>query len=150
MTLRTLLFALAATALAACTSVDVRRVDPQEAPLAAVCIERNPKVIVDDFLAVLEQAFQRHRIQVRVVSTPAPEDCEYTVTYTALQSWDVVTFLREAEVRVWKRGGVVGSATYHHAGGYALTKYASTETKMRPVLDELLAGFPTGSAEASR
>ena len=34
---------------------------------------------------------------------------------------------------------IIGTASYHHHGGFALTKYASVQTKMTPVIDELLA-----------
>jgi len=35
----------------------------------------------------------------------------------------------------------IASATYEHSGGLALNKWASTKSKVDPVLDELLSGF---------
>jgi hypothetical protein len=132
-------------ALAACTTKGVRPVDPTAHRLSVVCIEENPKVIVDGFITVLEEGFARHSIRTRIVQSPSPPDCEYTLWYTARQSWDFVSFLRSAELRLRRGDETIGTATYRHRGGLAPSKWASPRSKMAPVLDELLAGFTVSS-----
>jgi hypothetical protein len=106
-------------------------------------IEENPKVIVHDFLPVVRDGFDRHGIVTRVVTKPAPKECEYVLTYTALMNWDVGTYLHHAELRLERNGRIVGSAEYHLTGkgGLSLTKWQSTKTKMDPVIDELLVNI---------
>ena len=77
--------------VAGCTSVNVRPVS-SELNITNVCIEENPKVIVGDFLSVLRDGFDRHGIATKVVNRPAPNECEYVLTYTALNNWDLGTY----------------------------------------------------------
>ena len=125
--------------LTACTSITVKRPDPSLS-IKHVCIQENPKVWVSDFLAVLREGFDRHGISTNVYSGTKPENCEYVLTYTALQSWDVVTYLSHAELWLERNGQQVASAEYHLVGkgGLSLMKWQGTKTKMDPVIDDLL------------
>jgi len=116
-----------------------------ELPPSSVCIEKNSEVRVTDFLAVLIAGFRRHGIETRVVGPPADEDCAYVVTYSARRSWDLVSYMNYAEVRVSRNGEMLASATYSHAGGYAFNKYRGTRAKINPVIDELLEEYPSAS-----
>jgi hypothetical protein len=131
---------LAFIAISGCTSTVVR---PPSANIKMdfVCIQENAKVRVSDFLPVLRDGLDRHGIGSKVYSGEVPADCEYTVTYTARQSWDFTTYLSHAEIRIEKAGKQVAYAEYHlnGKGGLALTKWASVKSKMDPVLDEMLA-----------
>jgi hypothetical protein len=136
-----LIVTLAASTLQACTSVNVKKVDASVHAMNLVCIEENPKVIVSDMLNVLEDGFQRHNIRTLIYRDKAPEHCEYTLWYTATRGWDLAPFLNNSELRLRRNGETIASATYKHSGGLALNKWASTSTKMTPVIDELLSGF---------
>jgi uncharacterized protein YcfL len=136
-----LLLLLASSLLQACTSVNVRKVDASAHAMELVCIEQNPKVAVSDMLTVLEDGFQRHNIRTVVYHDKAPERCEYTLWYTATRGWDLAPFVKHAELRLRLKDETIASATYNHSGGLALNKWASTSTKLTPVIDELLAGF---------
>lgn len=127
--------------LGGCTTVNVRKVDATRHMLKLVCIEENPKVAVNDFMSVLENGFQRHGINTIVYQVKAPDRCEYTVWYTAFRKWDLAPFLSLAELRLRHGDEVIASAMYKHSGGLALNKWASTETKLNPVIDELLSDF---------
>lgn len=131
--------AAAALILSACTSVTVMPVQRSE-NLQHICIVNNPKVTVADFVPALEEGFQRHGISTSLVGEASHTDCDTTLAYTALRSWDVVTYLSHAELQLWRNGAVIGSAQYHlkGKGGLALTKWASTRDKMNPVIDELM------------
>lgn len=137
------LICLSAVMLSACTSVDVSQVD-QSYNMDHVCIQNNPEVIVSDFVPVLREEFHNHFITTEVYSGTKPENCEFTLTYTALRSWDVTPYLSHAELRLYKAQNQIGYAEYHHNGGnmsLALNKWDSVKTKMTPVIDELLQQY---------
>lgn len=125
-----------------CTSIKITPID-SSLGVTHVCIERNTAVQVPGFVQIVQGGFRRHGITTQVLSPPLPSDCEYTLTYTALRSWDMTTFLSHAELRLNSEDGQIAYAEYHlnGKGGYALTKYASTRSKMDPVLDRLLDGY---------
>ena len=61
------------TLVSACTSVRVDRVPPDVLrDMRRVCIERNPRVIVTDFLSVVQDGFRRHGIETAVYDPPLP------------------------------------------------------------------------------
>lgn len=123
----------------ACTSIRVHPIQPG-LKITEVCIEENPRVIVEDFLTVVREGFDRHGIVTKVVTRPAPSECEFVLTYTAFKTWDFATYLHHAELRLESHGRLVGSAEYHLAGkgGLSLMKWQSTRTKIDPVVDQLL------------
>jgi hypothetical protein len=128
--------------IAGCTSINVHPVN-SGLSLNKVCIEENPKVIVGDFLSVVRNGFDRHGVNTRVVSRPAPDDCEFLLTYTALKAWDLGTYMHHAELRLEQNGQHIGSAEYHliGEGGLSIMKWQSTKTKMDPIIDQLLANI---------
>jgi hypothetical protein len=136
-----LLFAAGVGLASACTVVHVSPLDPRDRPTKPVCIERNAKVVVEGFLPAVEEGFRRHGIQTVVYDPPVPSKCQYVLTYTARQSWDIVRFMRYAELRLRDGEKTIGTATYRHRGGFGLNKWASTESKMQRLIDQLLAGF---------
>ena len=129
--------------LTGCTSVDVKTLDPAKYPVKLVCIKKNPEVQIREFLGVVEDGFQRHGIETEVFDSDPPLRCEYVLTYVAIRGWDLATFMKHAELRLKQGNKLIGTAIYHHHGGFALTKFSSVETKMTPVIDELLTGFPS-------
>lgn len=133
--------ALFALVMTGCTSVKVNKVS-EEHEIVKICIEENNKVTYSEFLEVVRDRLTYHSIDNLVYRDPEniPEGCEYTFWYTALRSWDLVTYLSHAELKVYKNKELIGDAEYHlnGGGGLAMTKFASTENKMNPVIDELL------------
>jgi hypothetical protein len=125
--------------LTACTSVTVRPLDPA-LTIRHVCIQDNPKVLVSDFVPVLRDGFDRHRITTEVYSGTKPGNCEYVLTYTALRSWDFAPYLSHAELRLEKDRRQIAYAEYHliGKGGFSLMKWQGTKAKIDPVIDELL------------
>lgn len=135
----TLLFSLGA-----CTVVSVQPVE-NFTEIRTVCIINNPKVVVGDFVSVIERRFLYHGISTKLVRDRS--GCEYTLDYTAERSWDLKPFLDYALLTLRKKGASIGSAEYRNRGGLTLTKYAGTEAKMNPVIDELLIGAPERSQQ---
>lgn len=128
-------------ALTSCTSVDVRPAQTLQRG-TEVCIVNNPKVIVSDFVDVVRDGFDRHGLPTKVVSESESNSCKITLTYTALRSWDMAPYLSHAELRLWENGSQIGFAQYHlnGKGGYSLTKWKGTKSKIDPVVDQLLSG----------
>ena len=131
-----------ACALAACTSIQVRELDPS-LRVERVCIEGNQKVLVTDFVDVVREGFMRHGIATEFYLGERPSHCEYKLTYTALRSWDLAPYLSHAELWLYRNDDLVAQAEYHlkGKGGYSMTKWQGTRTKMTPVIDQLLAQY---------
>ena len=70
-----------------CTSINVKSLDPS-LKISHVCIQENPKVLVTDFVQVVADGFERNGISTEIITNNTPGECEYTLTYTALRSWD--------------------------------------------------------------
>ena len=125
--------------LSGCTAIEV---DPLSSELQpeTICIEKNEKVIVAEFLPVVRSRIEHHGIQTKVYDAPDPADCAYIMTYVAHQTWDMATYLHSAELRLEHRGIKVATAKYHlrNRGGLSLAKWGGVKGKMEPVVDELL------------
>ncbi|MEO6994097.1 MAG: Sbal_3080 family lipoprotein [Lacunisphaera sp.] len=151
-TMRKILCLLLVVIMSGCTSITVRQPDAS-LHMTRVKIRTNPKVIVQGFVDVMRDGFDRHGI----ASEMFPEDTkfgpeDFVVTYTALRSWDIMPYLSHAEIRIERDGRQVAFAEYHliGKGGYSMMKWEGVKTKMDPVMDQLLAGvnsaLKTGSA----
>lgn len=145
---------LLSASMSACTSVEVQPV-ATGTRVPYVCIEKNTKVSLDDFIVVVRDGFFRHGIETELVGSPAPKRCTAVLTYNAQANWDFVAYLIHAELKLAKDDRIIGSAQYHLAGtgGLAPAKWASTKSKMDPVIDRLLANVEAqpafyGSPEA--
>jgi len=130
----------AAMLLGGCTAMQVT---PLQSASNQMCIEENLKVKVSDFVPVLQQGFARHGIATQLHSRIPREQCPYVVTYTARRSWDVVPYLSSAEITVLgPRRQTLAKANYHlrGKGGLSLMKWQGTQSKIDPLIDELLHG----------
>ena len=124
-----------------CTSVTV---EPLKPGVKEVAIRENPKVSMDGFLPYVRRSFEARGIATRIIKESDTAGDAYVVSYTALRSWDLTTYLSSAEFWVHHRSDLVGHAEYHlrGKGGLALTKFQHVETKLDPVFEELLANYP--------
>ncbi len=141
MKIRLTLLTLSCALYGSCTSVDVKRVQYSNNPIKLVYIQQNPDVAVDELLSVIENGFQRRGIQTKIIINEKVPESAYVLTYTASRGWDFTPYLKHAELRLKEGNRLVGYAVYHHRGGFGLNKWASTESKMTPVVNELLAGL---------
>lgn len=121
-----------------CTSVKVQPV-PQVNEIDHICIQNNPKVIIEDFVRVIEDRLQYHGITTQLMDTLSPQ-CVYRLTYTARRSWDFATYLSHAELRLYKDNRILAYGEYHlrGKGGLSLTKWSGVKSKMDPVVDQML------------
>lgn len=128
--------------LGGCTSIEV---EPLTVRPANICIEQNPKVLVTDFVSVVQRGLLDRGISSEVYAQ-VPASCNYRLTYVAYRTWDIVPYLSSADLEIWdseKRR--LGAAHYYlrGKGGLSMMKFQGTETKMAPVLDQLLKDMPT-------
>lgn len=45
--------------------------------------------------------------------TPTPSFCDFSLTYTARQSWDLGTYLSTSDIEILNKNEVIASANYH-------------------------------------
>jgi len=146
------LLAITLVALTGCTAVSV---EPLAEKPQHMCIKRNPKVIIEDFVPVLQAGLRRHGIESTLYDS-VPLSCSQIMEYTARRSWDMAPYLSTAEIVILgPRRQTLAKANYHlrGKGGLSLMKWQGTKSKIDPVIDELLANVQltaTVAAEAQR
>ena len=128
--------------ISGCTTINVKKIDRASTPITRLCIEENPKNEVADLLSFLETSFQSHGIKTEVYrQNSVPASCDYSLWYNAREGWDLGYYLNFAEIRIRRGAETVTTATYKHGGGFGFNKWQSTETKLTPLVEELLADF---------
>ena len=113
----------------------------QKDKIDKICVEHNPKVIVNNFEEIITNRLEDHGISHQIYNkNEKPPQCDYTMKYVAFQKWDLSMILTEAELRLYKGDIKIGGAEYKlNAGGLLNpTKYKSTESKINPLIDQLL------------
>ena len=129
-----------------CTNIQVQAIDTQNLnKISTLCIIRNPAVQVEDFVPVLEKRLRFHGIHTQLRNASEITDCPTQLHYSARRSWDAVTYLSWAELKLYQNGSPIGQAEYKlkNKGGLSLTKWQSVETKINPVIDELFKNRTT-------
>lgn len=132
-------YSLIVFTISACTSVQVAPINKAKVnDIQQICIVENPKVVVDDFVPVIQKRLQYHGITSRLVENE--QGCEYTLHYSAKRSWDFKAYLSWAELNLYHDKKIIAQAEYKlvGGGGLSLMKWQSVEIKMNPVVDELL------------
>jgi len=137
-------FAIILMLLGGCTQITV---EPLSVSLnvSHICIKENPKVIVPDFLSVVQKEINECGITTKVYKEVTANDgCSAILTYTARRSWDMGTYLSHAELIIEdEKRKQLSKAVYHliGKGGFSLMKWQGVETKMKPVMDEMLKEY---------
>jgi len=125
-----------------CTSIQVNNNDGfQPQSVKQICIINNPKVTIDGFNQSIVRSFARYNINARVYpENSKPALCETIMNYTALRTWDVVTYMSYAKFTLLKDGRIASEAEFRlrGKGGLALNKWRSTDTKIDELVDQLV------------
>ncbi|WP_010116180.1 Sbal_3080 family lipoprotein [Acinetobacter sp. P8-3-8] len=138
------LFAVAMLVLTlnACTSIQVNNNDGfQPQSVKQICVIHNSKVTIGGFEPSIIRSFARYNINARIYpENSRPVMCETTMNYTALRSWDFVTYLTYAKFTLSQQGRIVSEAEFKlkGKGGLALNKWRSTDTKIDELVDQLV------------
>lgn len=125
-----------------CTTITVNHADQAAVQsIKHICIESNPKVIVPSFESILQSSFVRHGITSQIYEQGRkPESCSYTLKYSATRSWDFVTYMTDADLNLQSSDKTISVAKFHlkGKGGFDLSKWRSTESKINDLVDQLL------------
>ena len=133
--------------LTGCTSkvVDVEPLNTKLHHIDEICIEKNDKVIVEDFLPFVRDEFKKHEINSKVYDKQVPKSCLYSLEYSANHHWDIVMYFKAALLKIRHENTVIASARYETENGLDFGKCDSMEEKFTPILDELLKGHTAPS-----
>lgn len=103
-----------------------------------ICIVKNPRVKFTQALDSITMALAERRIKYHVAASEDEcKDCQYILHYEARRSWDFATYLRSANLRLFKNGLLVAKADYK-AGPATLTKFGNTTERIDGMVGELL------------
>lgn len=125
-----------------CTSIKINNqngFNPNS--LQQVCVIDNPQVTVPGFNESIIQAFSKHNVQAKLYPfNSKPQLCQTVMRYTALRSWDVVTYLSYAKFTLERDGRILSEAEFRlkGKGGMALNKWRSTDKKVQELVDQLM------------
>jgi len=130
-------------AFCGCTNVSVRPLLVEDR-IQKVVIQENSTAEDSKFLAILVAGFKRHGIATEVVSDATNVKDAYVVTYVAYSTWDFGRYLSDAAIIITKDGRKVAQALYHlkGGGGFAPAKWDNAQSKIDPLIDELLKDYP--------
>lgn len=119
------------------------------AGLSALCIEYNPTVPLPDLVNALQVELRQHDVATRVLEAHAPpETCTHWLRYQAGVAWDTRPTDRRLEMYLERldlvvqdsRGRVLSHSSLDPVDGWFTGKWASTRTKVAPVVKSLLDG----------
>jgi hypothetical protein len=118
--------------------------------LDAVCVEYNPLTPDPDIAPALQAELRSHEIDSRIYEQGgAPTSCRFRVTYTADIEWDTPPFasgykayIRDATLTLRDENGtVLSSSAYSLDGPFKMGKWATSRSKLAPVVTALVTGF---------
>ncbi len=118
--------------------------------LDVVCVEYNPLTPDPDIAPALQAELRNHEIDSRIYEEGgAPTSCRYRITYTADIDWGTPPFgsgyksyLRDATLTLRDENGtVLSSSAYALDGAFQMGKWATSRSKLAPVVTALVTGF---------
>ena len=116
----------------------------------AVCVEYNPQTPDPDIAPALQAELRNHEIDSRIYEAGgAPSSCRYRITYTADVDWGTPPlgsgykpYLRDATLTLRDDAGtVLASSAYSLDGVFQMGKWATSRSKLAPVVTALVTGF---------
>lgn len=147
---------LKATATATSTAISFgpskasNTVRHDHAPFQSVCIELNRQAPVQDVLPALQAELRTLQIDSRIYDTGiTPESCAIWLRYATTMDWGIPPF--QAEHRPYltaasltlqtAEGRILSSSQYELDTVFGVGKWASTRSKISPVVVALITGF---------
>ena len=118
--------------------------------LDSVCVEYNPLTPDPDIAPALQAELRNHEIDSRIYEEGGtPANCRFRVTYTADIEWGTPPFgdgykpyMRDATLTLRDENGtVLSSSAYSLDGTFQMGKWATSRSKLAPVVTALVTGF---------
>ena len=118
--------------------------------LDTVCVEYNPLTPDPDIAPALQAELRSHEIDSRIYEQGGtPMSCKFRVTYTADIEWGTPPFgdgykayIRDATLTLRdESGAVLSSSAYSLDGTFQMGKWATSRSKLAPVVTALVTGF---------
>ena len=118
--------------------------------LDVVCVEYNPLTPDPDIAPALQAELRNHEIDSRIYEEGGtPSSCKFRVTYTADIEWGTPPFasgyksyIRDATLTLRDENGtVLSSSAYSLDGTFQMGKWATSRSKLAPVVTALVTGF---------
>ena len=113
-------------------------------PVAALATNTEICIIANDlvrpsFLDAYRYALKPKGFSTRALDEGSPLDaCEVTSTYTANWTWDLATYMRYAELKIYRNAAPAGEAVYDaSAAGMRTDKFINAENKVQELVDQL-------------
>jgi hypothetical protein len=118
--------------------------------LDTVCVEYNPMTPDPDIAPALQAELRNHEIDSRIYEMGgAPASCHFRLSYTADIEWGTPPFaagyksyIRDATLTLRDENGLVlSSSAYSLDGVFQMGKWATSRSKLAPVVTALVTGF---------
>lgn len=124
-----------ALGLSACTiKQNIRGV--QDNKITHLCIKQDPNTHMEEYEPMLRRLIEAKNITTSTYLNERPDNCRYHLSYFAKWSWDGAMYLRQNTITVFDNQSQIGRAEYE-AGIMSLAKWGRTESKVRPLVDQL-------------
>ena len=142
--------AVAVSAISHGPSHATRTVYHEHKAMDSVCVEYNPLTPDPDIAPALQAELRDHEIDSRIYEQGGtPASCKFRVTYTADIEWGTPPFasgykayLRDATLTLRDENGtVLASSAYTLDGTFQMGKWATSRSKLAPVVTALVTGF---------
>jgi len=118
--------------------------------LDTVCVEYNPLTPDPDIAPALQALLKNHEIESRVYETGGtPDSCHFRLSYSADIEWGTPplasgykSYIRDATLTLRDENGtVLSSSAYTLDGVFEMGKWATSRSKLAPVVTALVTGF---------
>lgn len=128
-------------------------------PIQYVCIEYNPASQVADIVPAIQAELKTHHIESRVFDVSVVRySCDIWLRYNAYQEWDIPPlggeynkYVSAATVSLFTDGGqLIASSSYEKPGAFGVGKWASTRSKIAPVITAITSNSPAVLARSDR
>jgi hypothetical protein len=121
-----------------------------DAPVSSLCIEYNRDAPAADLVPALQAELREHRVESRVYEAGTlPPRCEVWLRYVAAIQWGTPplasgyrAYLSSAALSLHRANGrLMASSSYELDDRFGIGKWASTRSKLAPVVKALITGF---------
>lgn len=129
--------------ISGCQKFTVKQLDPA-IKIKKLTIIKNPKVTIPDFIEVLKDSFQLQEISCDVVEYESVANSRYILLYSARRSWDLKTFLRNADLKIYDKSKkpkeLLSYGTFYVTNSLNFSKFNPDRNKIFPLVNEMITG----------